>query len=823
MISDVSYALRTFAKRPAWAVSAIATLALGIGATAAIFGVFNAVLLRPLPYAEPERLVHIWEDLRNRSVYDFPWPPSDFHDLRHHAGAFVGVAALTTGRQVIVGGGGREDAELVRTAGVTPNLFKLLGARIILGQDFAEADGVPPPAQAGAPPATPVTPPPRTIISHEFYQRRFGGNPVVVNAVVRLGDQPFEIIGVLEPGFELLFPAGTNVERVPDIWTPLRIDFAAGSGIDAFLRVIGRLKPGVSFADAQGQVDSLAARLRARVPIKEASGLQLRLERMDEDLVTEVRPSIVTLMAAVVFVLLIACANVGNLLLVRAAARERELAVRSALGGNRWRLVRQLLTESVMLALFGAAFGIVLAWLGIHVLVSLGPEELPRLIHVGMDSTVVGFAVITALVSVGICGLIPALRASRTDVMDVFRKGSRTSGLSAGGWLPSGVVTIEVALCFCLLVGSGLMIRSFIALQRAQPGYDPRNVLTFLIPNLREPNPMARQAFMANLKGRLHALPGVVAVTAASPLPLDGRAGLARWGTEEARSDPTRFRQAAAYFVMPGYFEAMRTRVLEGRTFSDADNSPNARVIVIDRVLAAKAFPNRPAVGRALLVRLRTAEAEPFEVIGVVDHQRHVSLAVDGREGLYVPDGYGTFGVANRWAVRTTGDPAALAPQVRAAVSALNRRVGVIDVQPMDAFVAKAQAPTKFALVVIGIFAAIAVALASGGLYTVLSTSVRQRTAEIGVRIAFGADHGRIFRMMVVQGVRLSAAGIAAGMGAAWALTEVMRTMLVGVEPTDPLTFAGMATGFVVIAAVACGAPARRAARLDPMVALREE
>jgi putative ABC transport system permease protein len=822
VISDLSYALRTFGKRPAFAVGAIATLGLGIGATAAIFSVVNAVLLRPLPYTQPERLVHVWEDLRTRNVDDFPWPPADFHDLRNHAGAFDGVAALVTGRQVIVGGRGHGEAEVMRTAAVTTNLFGLLGARVVLGRDFAEADAASPTAPRPEADAR-GTPPPPAIISHEFWQRRFGGNPDVLNNVVRLGDQPFEIIGVLEPGFELLFPMTTNVERIPDVWTPLRVDFAAGSRMNGFLRVIGRLKPGVSFAEAQGNVDGVAAQLRASNPIKESSGLHLRLERMDADLVANVRTSILTLMGAVVFVLLIACANVGNLLLVRAAAREREFAVRSALGGTRWRLVRQLLTESVILALAGAALAIVLAWLGIRLLLSLGPENLPRLNYVMMDPAVVGFAVITGLVSVVIFGLIPALRASGTNVMEVLRKGSRASGLSDGGWLRSGVVTIEVALCFVLLVGSGLMIRSFIALQRAQLGYDPRNVLTFLVPNLRLPDPKARQAFMVNLKERLSALPGVVAATAASPLPLDGRSGLARWGTEDAWSDPTKFQQATAYYVLPGYFEAMRTRVLEGRTFDDADSSPGARVIVIDRVLAAKAFPGRPAVGRTLLARLRTEEAERFQVIGVVDHQRHESLAIDGREGMYVPDGYGGFGAAVRWAIRTSGDPAVMARQVRAAVSALNPRAGVIEIQPMDAFVARAQRQTKLASVLIGIFAAIAVALASGGLYTVLSSSVRQRSAEVGIRMAFGAEHGQIFRMMVGQGLRLCAAGIAAGILAAWALTEVMRTMLVGVEPTDPLTFAAMAAGFLVVAAVASGAPAMRAAQLDPMVALREE
>jgi putative ABC transport system permease protein len=328
---------------------------------------------------------------------------------------------------------------------------------------------------------------------------------------------------------------------------------------------------------------------------------------------------------------------------------------------------------------------------------------------------------------------------------------------------------------------------------------------------------------MRDLRGRLEAMPGVIGATAATPLPLDGRTQNARWGTEEALTDPTKFQQATTYVVTPGYFEAMRTRVIEGRTFTEADNMPDARRIVIDRRLASKAFPGQSAVGRSLLARVRTPEPERFEVIGVVDHQRHESLAADGREAMYLTDGYMTFGAASRWAVRTSEDPASLAPLVRAAVAGLNARVGVIEVQPMEVFVGQARAQTKFALILIAIFAAIALVLAAVGLYGVLSTAVRQRTAEIGVRMAFGAGHGAIFRMMVAQGLRLSAAGIACGLVAAFALTGVMRTLLVGVEPTDPVTFAAMAAGFFVIAIIACGVPALRAARLDPMVALREE
>jgi putative ABC transport system permease protein len=827
--ADVAYAARTFIKKPGFALTAIVTLALGIGATSAIFSVVNAVLLRPLPYDDPSRLVHVWEDMRNRNVTDFPWPPGDFADLRQQSTVFDGVAALTTGRQVIVNEGGQGDAEQVRRGSATPNLFRLLGARIALGRDFTDDEGTPPPPQpppvAGAPaPPQAAPPPPRTIVSHEFWQRRFGGNPAVVGQVVRLGDQSFEIVGVLAPGFELLFPPGTNVERTPDLWTPLRVDFAAGSRINVSYRVIGRIKYGSTLADAQAQMDTLAADLRARFPIKQTAGVHLRVEPMQKDLVADVRDAILALMGAVTFVLLIACANIANLLLVRAASREREFAIRAALGGTRWRLVRQLLAESVLLATMGVALGIALAYVGVRLLIALGPASLPRLDHVTIDPLVVTFAAAAGLVSAVIFGLVPAMRASRPYVMDVLRKSGRTGALGTGKWLRNGVVVIEVALSFVLLVGSGLMIRSFIALQRAQPGYDPQSVLTFLIPNLRIPDPLARQAFMRNLSDRIKGMPGVIAVTSASPLPLDGRTQQnARWGTEEALADPSKFQQATTYFVQPGYFEAMGTRLIDGRTLQNEDNRQDTHVMVIDRVLAAKAFPGQSAIGRTLLARIRTQDPERFTVVGVVDHQRHASLAADGREAMYLPDGYVGFGAANRWAVRTSSDPLALSPAVRRAVSELSPRSVAIEVQPMQVFVDQAQAQTRFALVLIGTFAGIALLLAAVGLYSVLSTAVRQRTAEIGVRIAFGAEHATIFRMMVIEGLRLSGTGIVVGVAAALALTGLMRTMLVGVEPTDPATFGIMAAAFLALAAAACGIPALRAARLDPMTALRDE
>jgi putative ABC transport system permease protein len=443
--------------------------------------------------------------------------------------------------------------------------------------------------------------------------------------------------------------------------------------------------------------------------------------------------------------------------------------------------------------------------------------------RIAIDSTVLVFTAVAALVSAVVFGLVPALRASRPDVMDLLKRAGRSSNLASGHWLRGGVVVLEVALAFVLLVGSGLMVRSFIALQRAQPGYDPNGVLTFLLPNLPIPDNQARQAFVRDLRARLSALPGVTGVTAATPLPLDPRDSLARYGTEEALVDATKFGQATVHFVQPGYFDVMRTRLIEGRTFTEDDNREDVRDVVIDRVLASRVFAGQSAVGRTLLLRLRTPEPERFKVIGVVEHQRHASLARDGREAVFIAEGLVGYGTANRWVVRTSGDPSTLATSVRAVVSSINPRVGVIDVQPMLAFVGRAQAQTKFALVLIGVFAGIALILAAVGLYSVLSTAVRQRQAEIGVRMAFGAQHGRIFRMMVVQGLKLSLAGLVLGVAVALILTSVIQSLLVGVEPTDPATFGAMVVGFLIIAAVACGVPALRAARLDPMVALRDE
>jgi putative ABC transport system permease protein len=832
LLKDLAYAARTLRRNPGFAVTVIATLALGIGASTAIFSVVNAVLLRPLPYTEPDRLVHVASDMRVRKVTDFPWPTGDLGDFITQGTLFSEIAAVSTFRQPV--SGDNHEPEQIRTAFVTPNAIRTLGLRVAVGRSFAADDGTPQPPPPQLPPGQQPTPaqmaafqaallPNVVMLSHGFWLRRYGGDSSIVGRTVGLGGGRATVVGVLAPNAELLLPPGLNVERVPDVWWCMRLNYVSGSRINVQHRVIARLKPGVTLAQAQAQVDAFDVDLRRRFPLKESVGLYHRVEPLNRDLVADVQQGLVQLMGAVIFVLLIACANVANLLLVRASRRERELVVRSALGGQRWRLVRQMLAEACVLAVAGAAAGLFLAQAGIELLKVIGPQNLPRLDDVAIDPFVLGFATLATVGSVALFGILPALRASRTDVADALRGSARTAGLQGSGTLRSLVVMAEVALCFVLLIGSGLMFRSFLALQRVDLGFDADRVLTFVARNTQAGGDTARRIFIQQFRDRLAAIPGVRAVTAANPLPLDGSLSNARWGTAEAQSDPNRFHQGNVHFVLPGYFEAMRTRLVAGRTFTEADNHPQAAVMVIDDMMARKAFGSASAVGKRLLARIRTNDAEWFDVIGVVAHARHDSLAGAGREAMFFADGLVGWGAVGRWALRVDGDPMHIVPTVRSIGRELQPLMPIAEVQPLRAFVDKAGAPTRFALVLIGVFAVIAVILAAVGLYGVLSSLVRQRTAEIGVRMALGAPRESIFQLVVSHGMRLSVIGIVVGLAGALALTRGMSTMLVGVRPTDPLTFAAIVGLFLAIAFAACWFPARRAAGLEPTIALREE
>ena len=825
-LKDVAFAGRTLRKSPIFSLTAILTIALGVGASTAIFSVVNAVILRPIPYKDPGRLVIAASDMRNRNVRDFPFSNENFIDLREGTkDAFQDLAGVFTFRNIFA----REDGtpERVRAAVVTTNFFRLVGAKIVFGRDFSDADGLPQPApppagaQAPAPPLLPIM----AVLSYEYFQRRFGSNPAAIGQVMR-SNGPFQpqIVGVLAPGFQLYFPSSANVEPVPEVWLANRLDYNNANRNGVSMQVIGRLKDGVSQERAQAAADNIAAETRKNFLIERTAGYAIRIEPMRQHLVSEVRPAILALMGAVIFLLLIACANVANLLLVRASLRERELAVRAAIGASWWDLACQMLSEAFLLAAIGATVGLAIAWVAIHELRVIAPANLPRLDTIRIDSVVLAFTALAGLLAAAIFGLASAWRASRPDVMNVLRGTSRNEGLASGGPLRKLVVVAEVALSFVLLIGSGLMFRSFLELQRIDPGFDPRGLLTFqVLGNRGGKTPQERAAFMRQIQDRLRGINGVKIATASFPFPLAGDYSPIRWGTEEALSDPGKFQATDFQIVLPGYFEAMRTPLIAGRTFTDSDNVPGRNLVVIDQQLADKAFPHQSAVGKRILIRIKTPEAEWVEVIGVVAHQREESLAERGREQVYFVDGFLGSGTVRQWAIRTEGDPAKYGSDIRAAIKAVDPHLLITEVQTMDTLLERAQAATRFSLLLIGVFAVIAALLASVGLYGVLATVVRQRTAEIGVRMTLGAAPGQIFKLIVGQGLRLTAIGVAAGLIAAFALTRAMTTMLVGVKATDPTTFATMAVAFFLIAAIASWLPAWRAASLEPTVALREE
>jgi putative ABC transport system permease protein len=827
LFRDFIFAGRTLRKSPIFALTAAITIAMGVGASTAIFSVTNAVLLRPLPYKNPDQLVIIPTDMRNRGVKDFPFSNANYIDFREATKTeFQGIAGVFTFPLTLTGEDGMP--EQVHAGVVTTNYFRLVGAGIALGRDFSDDDGQPQPPPP-APGTQSATPPARlpimAIISYEYFQRQFGANPAVLGQSLNNG-KPFSprIIGVLAPHFQIYFPASADLEAAPDIWIANRLGYNAEQRNSVSMRVIGRLQPGITIGRAQAAADQVAAEARKHFSIENTAGYAIRVEPMRQHLVSEVRPAILALMGAVIFLLLIACANVANLLLVRGSLRERELAIRTAIGASRWDLARQILAEALLLAGIGALGGLGIAWLGIHELLAIAPANLPRLDTIRIDSTVLIFTVISSLVAAVIFGLAPAWRAARPDVMIVLRGTSRSEGLASGSLSRKIVVGLEVALAYVLLIGSGLMVRSFLELQRIDPGFRSHGLLTLQVQSDRFlQKPEERAVATRQLQERLRAIPGVQSVTAASPFPLTGGFSPIRWGLEDALSDASKYKAVDPIIILPGYFETMGTTLLEGRTFTDEDNQPGRTFAVVDKILADRAYPGQSSVGKRILIRIQTPEPVWVEIIGVVAHERGVSLSEPGREQVYFTDAYIGSGATDHWALRFGSDPSKYADNVRATIKEFDPHLLVTDLQSMDSVVEKAQSGTRFSLLLIGSFAVIAALLAGVGLYGVLATVVRQRTAEIGVRMALGAQSKNIFQLVVGQGLRLASLGIVVGLIAAFFLTRGMTTMLVGVKAADPATYTAMAVLFFLIAATASWLPALRASSLDPVVALRDE
>lgn len=814
LLDDLRHGLRTLVRNPGFTAVAVVTVALGIGANTAIFSVVEGVLLRPLPYDDPGELAMIWTEMRTRDVRHFMFSPPDFRDVREQATRFDAVAGVFTFSQPL---GGEVDPEQVQTAVVTEGFFDILGVEADRGRTF-----LPEEHEIGDPGGQNL--PVAVVLSHALWERRYGEATDVVGGEVVLGGTPIPVVGILPEGFELLLPPEARMDTEADVWIAGRFDFEGAPRQNVFIRTVGRLRDGATLAGAQAELDAVARRIREISSAWDDAGFAIRAEPLHADVTRSVRPLLLALLGAVGFLLLIACANVSNLLLVRASTREREMAVRSALGGSRGQLVRQLLVEAGLIAAAGGVVGVGVAAAGIDLLLFLRPEELPRLESVGIDASVLAFtAGLTAAAALAF-GLVPALQASRLDLRSALTERGGNATSRGRRLLRNGVVVVEVALSLVLLVGAGLMVRSFVELQRVDPGFEAEDVLTMgvSLPFPRFPEAGDRARFFTRAREEIVSVPGVEAAGAVFPLPLSGRAFNGRYGDLDAADDPGAFRQAEYKAVIPGYFEAMGSRLLAGRPFRSSDQTDSLAVVVIDEILARKLWPGESPVGERFLVRVSSPEAQEVEVAGVVEHQRSAGLAREGRETVYFTHRFAGAPGLMFWTIRSGIPASGLVEPIRRELEALDPGVPVADVRPMTDYVRDARASTRFALVVIGIFAGIALVLAVVGLYGVLAYTVRQDGPEIGIRMAFGASRERILRLVVGRGLGLTIAGVVIGLAASVGLTRVMEGLLVGVTPTDPLTFGAIALLFVVVAAGAVYLPARRATRVDPLGTLRE-
>ena len=829
LLEDVRYALRSFYKRPGFTAAILLTLGLGIGSNVAIFSVANAVLFRPLPYSNPEELVLVWNRLLATDVPRALVSGPDFLDYRSETTSFEGFAGAFAIAGTLTGEG---PAEEVISAWITPNLFQVLGVAPMLGRDFEVEDEAPIDFELFMDPTADL-PPGVVILSYGLWQRRFGSDPGVLGRTVQMDGHGSVIVGVLPPGFRIYLPADAGMPTDIDTWRVIPSNLAQDFSRDAqWLTVVARLRTGVTPERAQQEMDALALRLREQYREHANTNMHIVVNSMHRDVVNHARPVLLALLSAVAFVLLIACSNVANLLLVRATSRGREIAVRAALGGGRGRIIRQMLTESGVLATAGALLGLLLASWGIRVLVAMQPGNLPRIESVGIDGTVLLFTAGATVLVALVFGAAPALRAAGTDLADALKeRGSETGGIR-GNKLRTALVVSEVGLSMVLLIGAGLMVRSFAKLRQVEPGFESENVVTFSVPlpMFKYPQPDVRADFINRLKRRLENLPAVEEVGGVTPLPLAGgdQYSVGSYGREDATAEEYSSNKADYRSVMPGYMEAMKIRLVAGRTLLVSDNEAGAlQVAVVDEKLADRLWPDQDPIGRQLMLDYFSVESfgmekTPVRVVGVVGNVRAESLAADSRETVYVPYRFAPF-LPMTVTVRGIVNPTELLPLLRREVSAMDPDVPVANVRFMDDYVDDAMAQTRFTLTLISVFAAMALLLASLGLYGVISYSVRQRTREIGVRITFGASEGDIVRLVLKQGMAVALLGVGAGLLAAFVLTRWVASLLVGVTATDPVTFVGIPAILLVVSLIASYLPARRAMSVDPVQALREE
>jgi putative ABC transport system permease protein len=799
LLRDIRYGARSLLKRPGFTAIALIALALGIGANTAIFSLVNAVLLRPLPFAEPDRLVWVFGNIRNggnrASV-----APLDFLDYRTQNTTFEEFAALFS-FPLALNLTGNGEPERLSATGVTGNYFQALGVKAALGRTFQLENESTGHDQVA-------------VLSYGLWQKRFGGDAAIVNKTFTLDGRKFEVMGVMPQDFS--FP------QTAELWVPINFNYSPDMKQRKahFMRPIGRLKPGVTLAQAQADTDVIARRLEAQYPDTN-TGWSLRLVSLREQLVGNTRPTLLLLFGAVGLVLLIACANVANLLLVRAATREREIALRTAMGASRWRIVRQMITESVLLSLVGGSLGALLAIWGVEVLVTLSAGSIPATARVGIDATVLAFTLLISVVTGVLFGLAPALRTMKLNLTESLKEGGRSG--SEGGRrnrTRSVLVVLESAIAVVLLIGAGLLIRSLIQLQNTNPGFDANNVLTMRVDLSRQKYETPEKAanFFTQLESRVAGLPGVENVGFVSELPLSGQLNDMPF-TVEGRP-PVAINEAFGADwrrVNQQYFKALQIPLLRGRNFTDQEVRQSAKVLVISERLASSVFPNEDPIGKRLVMVIGK---EPWEIIGIVGDIRHRGLGSDPDAAMYVP----TYQIGGtNLVIRTQGDPTNLAAAVRKEVQAIDPDQPVAAVRTMDQWVDRSVAEPRYRTALLGLFAVLALVLASTGIYGVMSYSVTQRTHEIGVRMALGARRFDVMRMIVRQGMVLVLLGVGLGLLGAIGLTRLMSTLLFGVTAKDPATFVAVAALLTLVAFVACYLPARRATKVDPLVALRYE
>jgi predicted permease len=801
VLDDTRFAVRSLWNRRGFAIGAILTLSLGIGASSAVFSVVNAVLLDDLPYQDPSKLMIIWNDYgkTGQSLPRVSVP--DFIDYQEQAQTFVGFAAAIENVDTITGDG---QSEHVDKSLVTPNFFPLLGVNMQLGRNFLAEE-----AFGGR----------RVVIlSHRLWQRRFGGRPDLVGQTIQMNGIPYTVVGVLPASFKWYCPPEVRVKDA-EVWSPLPMDPTIYSRTSNNVTVLGRLGPGVTTAQAQQDMDAVAARLRAERIEHKASDIQIRVVPFHHDVVRHARPALVVLFGAVLLILLIACANIGNLMLARALASEKEFAIRSALGAGRLRIASEVLAESLVIAIAGGALGLLLSGWLVRIALLLGPANLPRPQNVSIDLRVLAFSLAICLLAPIVFGLAPALQTSRVNLVEALKHGGRTSGASRRHRLRKILVGLEIALSLILLAGTGLMIQTMARLERTRLGFEPENVLTFAVYR-NSYGDLGRDrtvSFYRQLEGRISALPGVEAAGGAAQLPLTPGSYQTGYSYDEDTEQRLASLDADWGWVSPGYFNAIRARLVSGRFFTEGDDLDTPPVAIVDVVMARKVWPGLDPIGKR--VKDEGEDRRWKTVVGVIEHIPSSSLTAVPREQIYVAQRQRANGLMHI-AVRTHNSPGPLINAISRELQQMDTRLALYDVRAMTGYVSDATATARYSLMLIGSLGAAALLLAAVGIYGVMAYCIAERTSEYGIRMALGAARTDVLGLALREGAILTGIGIAIGLAGAMALTPAMSGLLFGVKPTDPLTMFGVSIVLGVIGLLACYLPALRASRVDPVQAL---